>query len=1116
MTRRILIMAGTFAVLLIAFWLYRHYWSINQEEAGRQRFVVETNAPTVPLNRITTAPSNPRGAVGSLREGAELRVEARNRETGSLESILRAPEWKRLDDGSYDMVHPSMEMHQRNGAVIYITGDRGRAYCEQTSRTPKINSGTLIGNVQVLMDRGIGQDPATLDKRPDDMVKILLDDVSYDNNQLMISTPNKVQVFSREADIVGSGLTILMNESPGELRVLRLERGQSMTIKTGAGFIDEIGSAKEVITEAAPPAAPDAGEAAMLVEAADPGKWIKEGEMLVTRQPTTSVSASQIASQPLNEKGKPARQNIYFASLVSPSEDIKIVSGDSSLSNAQRLQLCFEYGKEANARKGTPATGTKKSPTTDKADAKPTVITWNGPLELRPIGYTPTPDPKRYEVSARGEKLALVETQTTIHCREVYFRNPAKAGRLTGTQQEPVILTMADGERLQSPQIIFDNTQRRAYLTGPGLLSQPQVTKGTATQVASLPATQPAAPSTINWEKSMIAIFGQRKAAKGGVTKTRQFISEALFSGATRLEQPATGGFMDCKDHLYVKMAPNDLGKSEPIFASAVGKVDARFVDVSRSEDSRINADKTTVQFAVDPYSTKQGPQPTKFVASGHATFARNEKDGLTTTTAMADEITAYIARESADVVTRTAILTSTSAPANITQVAKTAGGSPASAPTKLTGANLHLENKTVRKEQEIMAWVNGKGAMEFPIKDKPTAQDAGTTPASAPAVASKETLVHVEWADSMTYNGPKKFAEFKGSVLMDHDLDHLTGQSMHVEFDQALASASQPARVPQPASGPASASGFAFNMEGFGTRRLSKVTIEKDVNVSSRKEDDQKNLVQWMELRSDNLVYDMKNKDMMVNGGGLLMSCDYHPPKPVATNPGDKSANGTDSLDDKGLATPSQTLFKWSKSMHVGPPKDADQLAGPAPLQILLDGEVFMDHHSGKLILVPEELKKEKLLPWGDMKDGQFMRLVCDTLLADFAAAQPAKTGTAATKPPDGIKADMFQAGIKPPGPLQKVQALGNAMLTADSRKAIGQRLIFEAPYLLNGVKKGNIVQVYGYPAGGKEQNAQIIFTDPRGAQQVQTGPEIIWNRDTNKIEARKSKVGGGIFSGK
>ena len=52
-----------------------------------------------------------------------------------------------------------------------------------------------------------------------------MEDVSFDNNRLEITTPHSVKVTSAEADIEGSDLTINLNESPSELRLLRLEQG---------------------------------------------------------------------------------------------------------------------------------------------------------------------------------------------------------------------------------------------------------------------------------------------------------------------------------------------------------------------------------------------------------------------------------------------------------------------------------------------------------------------------------------------------------------------------------------------------------------------------------------------------------------------------------------------------------------------------------------------------------------------------------------------------------------------------------------------------------------------------------------------------------------------------
>jgi len=54
-------------------------------------------------------------------------------------------------------------------------------------------------------------------------------------------------------------------------------------------------------------------------------------------------------------------------------------------------------------------------------------------------------------------------------------------------------------------------------------------------------------------------------------------------------------------------------------------------------------------------------------------------------------------------------------------------------------------------------------------------------------------------------------------------------------------------------------------------------------------------------------------------------------------------------------------------------------------------------------------------------------------------------------------------------------------------------------------------MLRVYGYMQGQPQTYAQIIYNDPTKGPSVSQGPEILWNRKTNKIETRKiSSVGG------
>jgi hypothetical protein len=338
-----------------------------------------------------------------------------------------------------------------------------------------------------------------------------------------------------------------------------------------------------------------------------------------------------------------------------------------------------------------------------------------------------------------------------------------------------------------------------------------------------------------------------------------------------------------------------------------------------------------------------------------------------------------------------------------------------------------------------------------------------------------------MEWAKSMNYDGIKNVADLKGNVKLDRDLDHLEGQEMHVDFEPVAAAVPNAKRdAKAPATAPAEKDPLALGIGRYGSSQPSKVRITEKVKLTSRSEDEKKCLVRRLTLQSENLVYDVRIKEVTIDGPGMFFAEDYRPPKPSKAN-ADAGSAPAEQID-----SPSQTLFTWQGLMKMS---QADRT-------VLMDGQVGMNHRGGKDVLLDDAIRGESLPQWGDLTAGRHMTLECDKLLAQFDAPP---TDKAATKP----AADPPQAGLTAPGPLRLLQATGRAMMTDEPRRVIGQQLIYD------GTR--DLVKVYGNLPGEPIANAQVILNDPaRGPQVTAEGPEITWDRKSGKIEAAKMRASG------
>ena len=217
MRSRIILLVGTFLVLLLAFSIY-YVASPRLRELPDEYYPVPAGAP------------RPGGRSREILRKAEGIVYKVWDEDGRLRAIYRLPGWDKQDDGSYLMTDPSFELRQRDGQRVYIRADSGRAYAEETAKGVNLRRGSLSGSVRIVLDRFTGGDRRPWTERPEDTVRIFVGDLAFDNELLEIDTDTRVVVFSPEADIYGRGLSIRWNEAPRELRMLRIEHGESMTI----------------------------------------------------------------------------------------------------------------------------------------------------------------------------------------------------------------------------------------------------------------------------------------------------------------------------------------------------------------------------------------------------------------------------------------------------------------------------------------------------------------------------------------------------------------------------------------------------------------------------------------------------------------------------------------------------------------------------------------------------------------------------------------------------------------------------------------------------------------------------------------------------------------------
>ncbi len=1091
MKRRILLVLTTLAALLGAFYVYTLV-------AGREGLDNPREPNTPVLASPTTTPAGE--GTGPVRDAQDVEIIARD-ERGRLQGRYQAALWDRRADGAQVLTKPRVELYQKDGRQIILRADKAELYGQELNRGINVRRARLSGNVTIYFDPSRQPERLPVEQRPDEVVRVHVEEVDFDREHLTITTDKRVTVFSPEADIYGRGMTISWNESPRELLLLRIEHGEYMAVYNVPAELDMI---------------------------ALPGKEPTTAPLGGPRPAASAPAASApTASQPATDPNKPLPRNQYQAQF---HDGVKVIHRNRRLSGADVLTLKFDwddswrkdsssdniFGLSRRNRRGegvAPASGpaTAPSATTQPASlpaavpsattrpgqgAEPMEIYWTGPLVIVPTGRTETPSRGTYDLLAEGKRVVLTDARATVLCRRFSYQHPRRSGWLEGGPGLPVRLLLSEGADVACDRIDFDRATGNARLHGAGHMARRFPNGLSQTQAVELIETDDPdllpASERITWAKGADLKFTDEAVTRNGKTTTRQFIQQADFHQGVVLRESAdpNGDAVECDD-LAVAMGHNARGSSYLKTAVAIGNVRAR------QEGANISAGKVTVDFVEDnrpraarsapaagDLSLASGASPSRIVAEGGVAMTNRSDPNAELLTASADRMVSELIEN--DLSRRTAVLTGRlEAPARIEQ------GS-----NKLIGREIRLD------QTDDSAAVDGAGTLDFVTKKDASGNDL-----------PEPRAVKVQWAKSMNYSGKKRTAEFTGDVTLDSALDDVRCQELQLVFTDQLGEPNQPPRTAMaapPAGAPVAASpaggsakdavadtakkpavrgrasslgGMAVSMEQYNRRRISMIFAEKDIVLRSRREDEKNRLVRRMQLAGEKLIYDAESERITMLGRGTLMSEDYDKPRPPKA-----AADGSIAAVDR----PSQSAFAWNKSMVLS---QKDRV-------VTLEGGVIMDHRSGDQIVGKDKLNVPRD-QWGTLPAGRKTRLECDTMTARFGEPVNTPATQPSTRPARRSGGDPLREGPTM-GPLDLFSATGDVSLKDGPRHVLAQRLIYN--------RDKDLAVVWGFLEGKPPAKGSITYEDPQtGRTQTVASPKFIWYRRDNRIFSEDVSATGG-----
>ncbi len=1012
MKRRLILMGITFGLILVAFAVYTFFAGDGYDG---DRWGDSPQYDETAFDEFENDDPESKAPYWEMRD-----------DYGRLEGIFQAKDWDEQSDSSYLLTKPKIQRFMKSGQVLTITADTGRAFLEMTDKDLIPRSGSLDGNVSIVFDRGTEPGLPPSEMRPDDLVRIYVDDLQFNNDMLEITTDSNVAVFSVEADILGKGLILRWNEEPREIRTLEILAGDYMAIK-------------HIPAEFKVPTLPDTARAPLDDPNHDnqqPQAALSDVKLIpayevndvaqrqATTQPTTRMVGGEIEAQP---------RNIYKATF---HDKVHVVSGPRYIDGADELSIVFQWDKSAQRRLSRRSTTQPApqpvSPTTvaaapstmpattqpadQPADDDTMIITWSGPLIIHPLGYADANSAERFGIEAIGDRITLADTEAKATCKKFVYMYPAEAGRLIGTDADPVVLSGQDDRDLICREVRFDRNRDLIHLAGPGSIDAQgridlELAKAPATQpvetpleakagpkLAKAPATQPVetpiedkpAPTlakaaitppaeapgedgSIRWTEAVVARLEQ---VDGKFT-----IREALFVGDVHLTGSQPGEAVTC-DRLQTWLAQGPDGPY-PRKAIARGNVLALW------KDSNIKSDKATIFFdPPDANDSDSKPQVTAMVAEGNVLIAN--PDGFA------------LAR----------LLESQSNDAN--------GLSPGA--YYITGEQINFYQSTDGNDQT--AWAEGPGSMAYL-----TDQDFDGKQLDKPRPA------RIEWAKRMDYNAKQMEAVFIGDVKFNSELSSISGQKMTVTFEEK--------DEPGGAKSDQNDSGIAIGeMKDMQVRNI---IVDDDVLVSWRSENAAKQLVQRLHMRSPKLSYNAADGTIDCFREGKLLVEDYTPPKPESS---DSQADDDDMSSN--IETPWQTAFEWTRHMRLM----LDDLT------VIMDGDVKMMHLSGSEVNRPATLN---LPDWPELPDGRITTLDCEKLIARFNKP-PAAKGKSADSNATGLDA----MGVKF-GDLSKFTATKDVVLVDGKFTLQGQSLNYN--------RTDNTAMLKGYLPGHRRRNAKVTI---------------------------------------
>ena len=943
--------------------------------------------------------------------------EVRDEKTGQLQYVLIAKHANMVQPGRYLLDHPSATYYLRDNQLAVLTADSGTMNIEQVGgikAKPVPKGGTLSGHVTLTIGTAESFATGNTALQPGQVQATLEQDLDFDYARREISSPGRIHVISdRPAErgtFDGAGFTLIFNRDQKRIEYLRITHGEKIVVKQ---WDKAVGS--RAGQESPAPTAPSGTQTALTATPATPTTTATTAE-----GPTTYRLV-------LNDNVKAQWDT---GELASDLMNLIFQSQPGKESSSQPAQAASQRNA---ATEETPLAlgGTTAPATTGAAKNEDMVITWTGPLEVRPMPAAEAklvnPKDMIFEAaSLPGHIVTLKDGTATASIGKLHYQSGLQRIQLDAGPSGTIELADSKAGTMVATGMLWLRTQGRMVFGGPGRATM----LDTALQEGAAPAPRKA-PVTSAWTKSLdlTLVPDARKTAKKAGMASGQVIREAILTGDADVRDPAS--FWIHGDSIDALIAQTAEGRQALEHLLALGSVQAvGFRNASSGAAADAEPDglrATRLEVKTTPGAAGKGPQPDVVLADGDVVAVSHQLDKKDPTKVQRQQIAtpkliAYLEPKPSSTTTPAA-----TAPAQglggfavkrllASQGVQVKMDGYGPEPVEASADTLSADTKA---GTAVLQGVAKAGTTQFVRVRQGERQIAGMTVLldreaqslevpgpgdilfeEAPKKPTDKPLpVQIRWVTSMRYSGRDHEAVFIGSAKAM--VIGRADQESELSADRIRAVLAGAGATTRPA-----AAGDAVAMD---SGKLSELHADGNVDASGATYDPAHKLLTRMHLMNvDSLNYD-KVKDLLtIPGKGEMYVEDYRPESPAKQD--NRSARG-------------KTAFSWEQGLTY---------AGQ-PGEIELHKNVKMVHQPTKPLTMPSVAGGGDAAGGGGKAQGiKTIFLTCADLKAWLAKNETAAAGTT----------NSLALGTNSQASLSRVLATGSAQLTLDENVLRAQTL--------------------------------------------------------------------------